>query len=765
LIFLRLHLPHAERRKINEFLYIIPDTQKNQNYILMKTFIFIDQKKHVMKNIFFCIVVLVLISCNTRNTLRKHDWLIDGSSFKSVVTENDGFVTISNGLISRTISLSPDGATTGFSNLMTGNELIRAVKPEAILSINGKSLKVGGLTGQPVNNYLTKEWIESLKADSLSPFMLSGYKPGEIAARFAWKKRAEWMPQDMPWPPKGKQADFIYVTKKNGDVVQDIEIVVHYEIYDGLPLLCKWITVKNESEKEIIIDSFTSEILALTEEESAVGDKKNWILPNLYVETDYAFGGSMSSESCFEKSVWWIPDPEYKTIVNYNRIQPSMLECRPMIGPAERVEPGKSFDSFRTWILVNDSWDRERKGLAQRKMYRTISPWITENPIFMHLRYSDNESVKKAIEQCVETGFEKIILSFGSGFNIEDTSRVNLERYKELTEYAHSKGISLGGYSLLASRKVGGGNDVVMPDGQQPTFGNSPCIGSNWGEEYFKKLYRFIEYTGFDNFEHDGSYPGDVCIATTHPGHEGLADSQWEQFRTITDFYKWCRARGVYLTVPDWYFLNGSSKTGMGYRETNWSLPRRQQEIIERENIYDGTWEKTPSMGWMHVPLVEYQGGGSEATIEPLKEHLPHYGQRLADLFGAGVQAAYRGSRLYDAPETLELVRKWVTFYKKHRAILDADIIHIKRADGREIDAILHVSPSNNEKGLLMVYNPLDHAVKQNLTINVYYTGLDRVAYVTENDGKAKRFSINRNYEITIPVNIEPNSQSWYIIK
>ena len=183
-------------------------------------------------------------------------------------------------------------------------------------------------------------------------------------------------------------------------------------------------------------------------------------------------------------------------------------------GPAERVGPGKSFDSFRTWILVNDSWDRERKGLAQRKMYRTISPWVTENPIFMHLRYSDNESVKKAVDQCAETGFEKIILSFGSGFNIEDTSRKNLDRYKELTEYAHSKGITLGGYSLLASRKVGGGNDVVMPAGQQPTFGNSPCLGSSWGEEYFKKLYRFIEYTGFDNFEHDGSYPGDVCMAT-----------------------------------------------------------------------------------------------------------------------------------------------------------------------------------------------------------------------------------------------------------
>ena len=718
-----------------------------------------------MKNVCHWFIVLVLTSFCTRNIHQKPDWLINGSSFTSTVIENDGFVIISNGLISRTISLSPDGATTGFANLMTGNELIRAVKPEAVLIINGRPVKVGGLTGQPIKNYLTQEWITGLKADSLSPFLLSGYKSGDISARFEWKKRAEWMPQDMPWPPKGKQVDFTYITKDSFSEVTDIKIVVHYEIYDGLPLICKWITVNNESEKEIIIDSFTSEILALTEEESAVGDKKNWILPNLYVETDYAFGGSMSSESCYEKSVWWVPDPEFRTIVNYNRIQPSMLECKPKTGPAERVVPGKSFDSFRTWILVNDSWDRERKGLAQRKMYRTISPWVTENPIFMHLRYSDNESVKKAVDQCAETGFEKIILSFGSRFNIEDTSRTNLDRYKKLTEYAHSKGISLGGYSLLASRKVGGGNDVEMPAGLQPTFGNSPCLGSNWGEEYFKKLYRFIEYTGFDNFEHDGSYPGDVCMATTHPGHEGLADSQWKQFRTITDFYKWCRARGVYLTVPDWYFLNGSSKTGMGYRENNWSLPRRQQEIIERENIYDGTWEKTPSMGWMHVPLVEYQGGGSEATIEPLKEHLPHYGQRLADLFGAGVQAAYRGSRLYDAPETLELVRKWVTFYKGHRAILDSDIIHVKRADGREIDAILHVNPSNNEKGLLMVYNPLDNVVKQNLTINVYYTGLAKVASVSENDGKAKKFSINRNFEITIPVTVEPNSQSWYIIK
>jgi hypothetical protein len=718
-----------------------------------------------MKKVLPLLFILLVTTFCTGNELHKSDWLIDGTSFKSSATEKNSSLTISNGLISRTFSLAPDGATTRFANLMTGTELIRAIKPEATLTINGKSVRIGGLTGQPVKNYLRENWITGLKADSLSPFVLSGYKTGDIKARFGWKQRPEWMVQDIAWPPKGKQIDFIYKAKENESDIKGIEVIVHYEIYDGLPLISKWITVNNNSVAAITINSFTSEILALTEEESAVGDKKNWILPNLYVETDYAFGGSMSSESCYEKSVFWLPDPEFKTIVNYNRIQPSMLECRPMIGPEEKIATGNSFSSFRTWILVNDNWDRERKGLAQRKMYRTIAPWVTENPIFMHLRYSDDESVKKAVDQCNATGFEMIILSFGSGFNIEDTTIANLERFKKLADYAHSKGITLGGYSLLASRKIGGGNDVVMPEGKQPTFGNSPCIGSEWGIDYFKKLYRFIDYTGFDNFEHDGSYPGDVCMSVTHPGHSGLNDSQWKQFQTIADFYKWCRGKGVYLTVPDWYFLNGSSKTGMGYRESNWSLPRREQEIIERQNIFDGTWEKTPSMGWMHVPLVEYQGGGSEATIEPLKDHLPHYGQRLADLFGAGVQAAYRGSRLYDAPETLDLVKKWVSFYKQHRAILDADIIHVKRADGRDIDAILHVNPLNSEKGLLMVYNPLGNPVKQNLTLNVYYTGLKKTVSVSENGGKPVRYSINRNYEITLPVNVEPNSQSWYIIK
>ncbi|HEY9175734.1 MAG TPA: hypothetical protein VI136_25935, partial [Verrucomicrobiae bacterium] len=276
---------------------------------------------------------------------------------------------------------------------------------------------------------------------------------------------------------------------------------------------------------------------------------------------------------------------------------------------------------------------------------------------------------------------------------------------------------------------------------------------------------QFFEQTGCAVLEHDGSYPGDVCASTNHPGHRGLADSQWTQWKTITGFYQWCRARGIYLNVPDWYYLNGSTKCGMGYRETNWSLPRDEQEIIERQNIYDGTWEKTPSMGWMFVPLTEYHGGGAAATIEPLKDHLPHYETRLANLFGAGVIACYRGPRLYDAPETRAVVKRWVDFYKQHRAILDSDLIHLRRPDGRDWDGWLHVNPALKERGLAVIYNPLPQTIERRIRLPLYYTGLTTEALLRWEDGSIQRVKLERDYSLDTGIALPAKGRTWIVVE
>jgi hypothetical protein len=432
------------------------------------------------------------------------------------------------------------------------------------------------------------------------------------------------------------------------------------------------------------------------------------------------------------------------------------------------VAPGESFESFRVFEMPFDTTERERKGLALRRMYRTVAPWVTENPILMHSRNSDPAAVKLCIDQCAEVGFEMVILTFWSGFDMENADPAYLAQIRELADYAHAKGIELGGYSLLASRSVGPESDVISPKTGQPGdafFGSSPCLESAWGQEYFRKLTAFVETTGLDLIEHDGSYPGDVCASTVHPGHEGLADSQWRQWLRIRDFYRWCRARGVSLNVPDWYFLNGSTKSAMGYRESNWSLPRDLQVIHGRQNIYDGTWEKTPSMGWMFVPLVEYQGGGTAATLEPLSEHLDAYGAHLAQNFGAGVQACYRGPRLYDTDATKAVVKRWVDFYKAHRAILDSDIVHVRRADGRHVDGFLHVNPSLSEKGLAMLFNPTDETVSTTVRLPLYYTGLTGEALVSEQDGAAVAYPLARDYSIQVPVTIGPRGLTWLVLR
>jgi hypothetical protein len=401
-------------------------------------------------------------------------------------------------------------------------------------------------------------------------------------------------------------------------------------------------------------------------------------------------------------------------------------------------------------------------------MYRTIAPWVTENPIFMHVTSSDPAVIRNAIDQCVEVGFEMVIISFGSGLNMENEDPTYVERFKKLADYAHQKGIELGGYSLLASRRISDEHDVINPKTGKTggaIFNNSPCLGSQWGHEYFRKLTQFFVKTNFDLLEHDGSYPGDLCASTSHPGHRGLADSQWTQWKTITDFYKWCRSRGVYLNVPDWYFLSGSNKTGMGYRETNWSLPRERQIILGRQNIYDGTWTKTPSMGWMFVPLVEYHGGGEAATLEPLAEHLNAYEAHLVQNFGAGVQACYRGPRLYDTEETMKLVKDTVAWYKKYRDVLNSDIIHVRRPDGRDWDCILHVNPWLEHKGLAMIYNPTNEKIDKPLILPLYFTGLSERASIREREGKAVSYSLDRRYRVEIPITLAPKSFTWFVIE
>lgn len=950
-----------------------------------------------------------------RTVARAADYLIDGSPFVAQVkrSEDGRELTLDNGLVRRTWRLSPNGATVGFDNLMTGQAMLRSVRPESRVTIDGIAYDVGGLTGQPNHAFLTPAWLDAMQADPKAMRFI-GFEVGEPAERFAWKQRRHAAP-NVAWPPKGaylrmdyamapmddKQiesqlntgqaldnaglggrdnqtagyappsdlgrtkliedpfnqldkawrihtspthprssfenegkpgeiytpantavyaqralpkgtrlveatinagtdksaswgpgvalvfkdrvikfnirpqgnpydgnpllglwdgqhentrvggrtplnttkpwtlrlrltddavlcdakpqdgewanygrvsldknlgepqavrvgkmdvqggdddhsqpgelvrlrimrfaaysaidAKSLAVLRKQAEQFQQIRVSVHYEMYDGVPVISKWITVHNDSGKSITVNRFTGEELALVEYGNWVEHREGVAIPQpdyLHVETDFAFGG-FNHLQANRHAVHWRPDPLYTTQVNWARQTPCLLITAPTHGPAQTVAPGQAFESFRIFELVHDSSQRERRGLALKRMYRTVAPWVTENPITHHLLNNNPQRVREAVDQAAQVGFETIILSFGSGFNMENRDPKHLEQWKQVADYAEQKGVELGCYSLFSSRGVGKKHMIVSPPGQRATHGKCPAVTSEWGQRWLSTIKDFYAQTGFDQFENDGPYPGDIDVTPRPPLQKGADDSRWVQWRLTADLYRNLRSQGVYINAPDYYYLNGSNKCGMGYREVNWSLPRAHQVIHTRQNIYDGSWEKTPSMGWMFVPLSQYHGGGAAATIEPLDKHLDHYQRMMQSNLAMGVQAHYRGPRLFDTQRTRDMVKRQVSWFKKYRDILESDMIHGRRADGRDLDWMLHVNPNLDHKGLLVVFNPLEKPVEKTIRVNLYYTGLTDRAKIREREGLSKTYQLDRQYHVDIPVRVPGQSMSWCVI-
>ena len=710
------------------------------------------------------LLVSMLLSLNPLvSKAQQADWLIKPTAQKAVISIQNKQLILDNGLVRRVFLLDPNASCISYTNLSSGQELLRSIEPEARLVFNGTAYNVGGLSGQKEKAYLRLEVENNLQKKD-SDFVFTNYRISDIKPFINWKPNT-WLTN--PNQPTGKTVTLEFIS--NLPTLKNIMVQVHYELYDGLPLMTKWVSVENKSNASIKINRVVNEVLGLVEEESAVVGKPEEMKKQhgIYFETNYAFNNAMRYDIS-DQTTHWKTDLSYTSQVNYNFETPCLLEIYPEKVPGIALAPNEVFKSVRTNELLMDSYDRQRRGLMLKQMYRTIAPWTTQNPIFMHLVSKNDQEVINAIDQCVATGYEAVILSFGSHLEMEDTTSANLNRWKDLAKYAHDHKILLGGYSLFSSRRISDEDDVVDIKTGKPGgafFGNAPCFGSKWGLAYRDKIKNFFSYTGFDIWENDGPYPGDVCASTKHPGHLGYDDSQWKQMEIQKGLYHSLNEKGVYINAPDWYFLDGTHKIALGYREVNFSLPRPQQKIINRQNIHDGTLEKIPSMAWGFVPLTKYQGGGPEAVLEPLSEHLNDYEQLMMQYYGAGVQACYRGPRLYDTETTRLMVAKTIQWYKKYRNILNADMIQLRRADGRDWDGWMHVNPALAQKGLMMLFNPTQVPITRTIALPLYYTGLSKTAIIKDAKGVSKTYTLNRDYTIDFTFTIPADSYSWFLIE
>ncbi|HTN06200.1 hypothetical protein [Agriterribacter sp.] len=717
----------------------------------------------------------------------KKDWLISkiNHPVKIYLERADGSssgkLLVTNGLISREFFIGDNLVCVSLKNLYNDAEYLRAIKPEARIMIDSIWYNIGGLYGQPEKAYLLNNWHPTLKGGT-NDYRFSGIEVKTPEERYPWTQKYNAAKAD--WPAKGLHIVMHYEAPfRANDTVKKIQVAVHYEMYEGAPVMAKWFTVQNESGGEVVINKMECEVLAINP------DQKE----RISVESDYSFNNVNATPEASGPTLYpvkdndnparfgssttqWKVDQEYDTWATQNtyedillgNIHYSLLLSTLSFGPEAVVKDKTTFQSFTSFELLHDSDDKERQSLAHRKFYRKLAPQVTESLLTAGITSNNADVLNGFIDQMGEFGFERLDVMAWPGISHDNLDPSYLGIWKSVTAHAKNKNIIVGGYELqVASRGRGAAYDCIDPATHKPGsfFGQSVCIASKWQDIYYPKMWKFIDSTGIMSVNVDGPYHGDVCASLSHPYHRNYYDSQWEQWKyqvkTIHEFQR----RHMYVPMPDWYFLNGATTTGMGYREASANLTPQQQLLLGRQYIYDGTWYKTPTMGWMTLQLVGFYSGDPAIGLEPLAKNIDRYEAALFQYLASGCQLTIRGNRLYDGPETKAMLQKWISWYKKHRAILTADIIHIARPTGRGLDALLHVDPELDTKGMLIVFNPTDENIKKKLTIPLYYTGLNTVAHISEREGEFKEYALNYKGEIEIEVDVKEGGFTWLVIK
>lgn len=449
---------------------------------------------------------------------------------------------LENGLISRHFYVSDNLASISYRNQSNGAEFLRAVKPEARLNIDGRWITIGGLSGQPEHSYLLQEWLPDMTSPS-GGWVLADVLTGPVEKRYPWQQKFNARPAQ--WPPAGLHVTMTYEPPAQEQDLAGLIVHVHYELYDGIPVLSKWITLENKTGRTLVIEETETEILAVNQDQ----------VSRLHVESDYAFAlvnasprgsalmhyaGEPEPFHAGESTTRWLVDPEYDTWASHNQAEDlflgfqhyNMLVSRLPMGPSAAVSSGETFDSFRTFELLFDSDDRVRNTLAHRRLYRVLAPQVTESLLTAAITSHDTKVLKNMIDQMAELGFERLDIHPWPGVSHNNLDEDYVAHWREIADYAAQYDIIMGGYELvIASRGRGAQYDTVDPLTGEPgsLFGQSVCIATDWSEQYFKDTFDFFDQTGFRSWNADGPYHGDPCASESHAGHRGLHDSQWEQ--------------------------------------------------------------------------------------------------------------------------------------------------------------------------------------------------------------------------------------------
>ena len=69
------------------------------------------------------------------------------------------------------------------------------------------------------------------------------------------------------------------------------------------------------------------------------------------------------------------------------------------------------------------------------------------------------------------------------------------------------------------------------------------------------------------------------------------------------------------------------------------------------------------------------------------------------------------------------------------------------------------------QTGMLVVFNPLTTPVEKTIRVNLYYTGLTTAAEIREGEHAPRTYSLDRGFNVDVPVKIAAEDMAWFVIE
>lgn len=73
------------------------------------------------------------------------------------------------------------------------------------------------------------------------------------------------------------------------------------------------------------------------------------------------------------------------------------------------------------------------------------------------------------------------------------------------------------------------------------------------------------------------------------------------------------------------------------------------------------------------------------------------------------------------------------------------------------------MNPWLREKGLMMVFNPTLQHQSDLLKVPLYYTGLTNTTLVSQEGSTSVKYTLDRLYNVYIPVELGPLNITWFL--